>query len=93
MDHGHVRPGGLVRIVVVVVFFIFVLGLKPSLPQELLKLSVAEHGDLLISEGALGTIAVPAEPIVFNHFDIRKVVESLLRVHEKGVGFSVVAKV
>lgn len=93
MDYGHVRPGRLVRIVVVVVFFIFVLGLKSSLPQELLKLSVTEHGDLLVGEGALDTIAVPAEPIVFDHFNIWTIVESLLRIDKEGVGFSVVAKV
>ena len=91
MYDGHVRPGRLVR--VVVVLFIFIVILKTSLPQELLKLSVAEHGDLLVSEGALDTIAVPAEIFVCEVFDIRAVVESLLRMHEEGVGFSVVAKV
>jgi hypothetical protein len=93
MNNRHVRPGRLVRVIVVLILFILVLSLKSSLPQELLKFSVAEHGDLLVGEGALDTIAVPAEPIVFDHFNLWTIVESLLRVHEKGVGFSVVAKV
>jgi hypothetical protein len=92
MHDRHMGLGRLVRIVVVVVIFIFILGLEPLLPHELLKLSVAEHGDLLVSEGALDTIAVPAELIVFELLDIWTVVESLFRIHEEGVGFSVVAK-
>jgi len=93
MNNGCVRSGRFVRVIVVTFVFIFILSLKPSLPHELLKLSVAEHGDLLVGEGALDTIAVPAEPIIFNHLDIWTVVESLLRIHKEGVGFSVVAKV
>jgi hypothetical protein len=93
MNDGHVRTGRFVRVVVVIFDFIFFIVLKPSLPHELLKLSVAEHGDLLVSESALDTIAVPAKPIVCEVFNIRAVVESLLRIHEESVGFSVVAKV
>ena len=90
MNDGHVRPRRLVRVIVIV--FIVVLSLKPLLPHELLKLSVAEHGDLLVGEGSLDTIAIPAEPIICEVFSLRTVIEGLLRVHEKGVGFSVVAK-
>ena len=92
MNDGHVRTGRFVRVVVVIFDFIFFIVLKPSLPHELLKLSVAEHGDLLVGEGALDTIAIPAEPIICEVFSLRTVIEGLLRVHEEGVGFSVVAK-
>jgi hypothetical protein len=93
MQDGHIRPGRLVRVIVVVVVFIFILGLKPSLSHELLKLSVAEHGDLLVGEGALDTIAVPAKLIISKIFRLRAVIEGVLRIHEEGIGFSVVAKV
>jgi hypothetical protein len=54
---------------------------------------VAEHGDLLISKCTLDTIAVPAELVTSKVFSLRAVIEGLLRVHEEGVRFSVVAKV
>lgn len=90
MQYGHVRPGRLVNVVVII---IFVLSLKPSLPHKLLQLSVAEHGDLLVGEGALDAVAVPSEPVVPELFTLRAVIEGLLRIHKEGVGFSVVAKV
>ena len=93
VDDGHVWPGRLIRVVIVTFVPFVILSLKPSLSHELLKLCVAEHGNLLVGEGALDTITVPAESIICDLFGLRTVVEGLLRIHKEGVGFSVVAKV
>jgi len=53
---------------------------------------MAEHCNLLVGESTLGAITVPAEFVVSKILDIRIVIESLLRIHEESVGFSVVAK-
>ena len=62
------------------------------LPQKLFQFGMAEHCNLLVGESTLGAITVPAEFVVSTILDIRIVIESLLRIHEESVGFSVVAK-
>jgi hypothetical protein len=87
---------GLVKVVVlvfrIVFFFFFFFSFPPALSQQLLDLRVAEHLNLLVGESALDAVIVPAETVITEILEIRRVFESLFRVHEEGVGFSIITK-
>ena len=79
--------------VIIVGFLHLFIGFKSALPHKLLDLRVAEHLDLFVGESALDTVIVPAETVIVEIRKVRTVVQRFLRVHEEGVGFSVVAEV